>query len=54
VVGSRSAAGLHIPTAFRCFFASLPVAEVLLFIGRLTDRDWAEVQARLRLAIPVV
>ncbi|MBX9585593.1 MAG: type II toxin-antitoxin system PemK/MazF family toxin [Gemmataceae bacterium] len=53
VLQDWSAAGLHVPTAYRCFFASVPVAEVLAFIGRLTDRDWAEVQARLRLAIAV-
>lgn len=54
VLQDWSAAGLHVPTAFRCFFTSVPVAEVLLFIGRLSDPDWAEVQARLRLALAVM
>lgn len=49
-----AAAGLHGPTAFRCFFNSQPVWRVRGFIGRLTDRDWAEVQARLRLGLAVM
>ena len=46
-----AAAGLHVPTAFRCFFNSQPASRVRRLIGRLSDRDWAEVQARLRLAL---
>ena len=48
-----AAAGLHRPTAFRAFFATRPATEIISQIGTLTDRDWAEVQGRLRLALAV-
>ena len=47
-----SAAGLHSVSAFRAFLATLPATNVVV-IGHLTDRDWQEVQARLRIALAV-
>jgi mRNA interferase MazF len=47
------AAGLHYASMFRPFLSSMPVADVPLPVGRLSDRDWAEVQARLRLAMAI-
>lgn len=47
-----SAAGLHNPSAFRAFLVTLPASSVVV-IGHLSDRDWQEVQARLRIALAV-
>jgi mRNA-degrading endonuclease toxin of MazEF toxin-antitoxin module len=47
-----AAAGLRLPSAFRVFLATVP-ATLVTRIGRLSDRDWQEVQARLRLALAV-
>ena len=44
------AAGLFQPSAFRAFFITARRSEVVK-IGSLSDADWAEVQARLRLAL---
>jgi mRNA interferase MazF len=48
-----AAAGLNRPTAFRSFFATIQRANVIGQLGVLSARDWAEVQARLRLALAV-
>lgn len=48
-----SAAGLRRPSAFRVFLSTKPLSDVLSVVGKLTDRDWNEVQARLRLALAV-
>jgi len=48
-----STAGLHSSSAFRAFLATLPAASVVV-IGHLSDRDWQEVQARLRIALAVM
>lgn len=53
VLQDWAAAGLHVPTAYRSFFATIPAAEVHRLLGHLTDADWAEVQARLRVALAV-
>ena len=45
-------AGLHQPSAFRSFLVTLVRTDALQ-IGRLSDRDWQEVQSRLRLALAV-
>jgi mRNA interferase MazF len=47
------AAGLRAPAAFRSFFITLPAEDIIAIIGRLSDEDWQEVQARLRLALAV-
>jgi mRNA interferase MazF len=47
-------AGLHRASAFRAFIETHPVNSIHRVIGRLSDRDWKEVQARLRLAIAVL
>jgi mRNA interferase MazF len=44
-----AAAGLRSPSAFRAFLATLPAGSIVV-IGKLSDRDWQEIQARLRLA----
>ena len=46
-------AGLHQPSAFRAFLETHPASAIQFEIGKLSDRDWLEVQARLRLAIAV-
>jgi mRNA interferase MazF len=46
------AAGLHQPCAFRAFFVTVRKVEVQK-IGHLSDADWREVQARLKLALEV-
>ena len=45
-----AAAGLHKPSAVRVYFDMALALEVDP-IGHLSDRDWQEVQARLRLGI---
>ena len=47
-----SAAGLHAPSVFRAYVGTRLASDVQM-IGRLSDRDWREVQARLRLALAV-
>jgi mRNA-degrading endonuclease toxin of MazEF toxin-antitoxin module len=47
-----SIAGLHSPSAFRAFLATLPATSVVV-IGHLSDRDWQEIRARLRVALAV-
>lgn len=47
-----AAAGLHKPSAVQIYFDLIPPADVKP-IGRLSDRDWQEVQNRLRLALAV-
>jgi mRNA interferase MazF len=53
VLQDWTAAGLHVPSVFRCYFTTRDVADVIHQIGILPPRDWAEVQARLRLALAV-
>ncbi|HEX8846113.1 MAG TPA: type II toxin-antitoxin system PemK/MazF family toxin [Pyrinomonadaceae bacterium] len=48
-----SAAGLRHPSAFRSYLATLPATNVIAELGQLSDRDWQEVQARLRVALAV-
>lgn len=48
-----STAGLHSSSAFRSFLATLPATSVVV-IGHLSDHDWREIQARLRIALAVV
>lgn len=45
-----AAAGLHAPSIFRTFLATLPATRVTT-IGHLSSRDWREVQGRLRAAL---
>jgi len=53
VLQDWSAAGLRQPSAFRSFLVTLPAASIIAVIGQLSDRDWQEVQARLRVALAV-
>jgi mRNA-degrading endonuclease toxin of MazEF toxin-antitoxin module len=53
VLQDWSAAGLRKPSAFRAFLLTLPATNVRRLAGQLTDRDWQEVQARMRLALAV-
>jgi mRNA interferase MazF len=46
------AAGLHQQSAFRVYLDMADPADVTR-IGHLSDRDWLEVQARLRLGLAV-
>ena len=43
-------AGLHTPSAFRAFLATMPTAS-LTTIGHLSDQDWRKVQGCLRVAL---
>ncbi len=52
VLQDWAAAGLHQASAFRVYF-TMGVEPGLRVIGRLSDHDWLEVQARLRLALAV-
>ncbi|NCO35296.1 MAG: hypothetical protein AUJ92_05190 [Armatimonadetes bacterium CG2_30_59_28] len=52
VLRDWAAAGLHCPSAFRSFTATVPVAAIKN-IGRLSDHDWQEVRTRLGLAVAV-
>lgn len=45
-----SAAGLHQPSVFRCYF-SMIIRDNAVWLGQLSGRDWQEVQARLRLGL---
>lgn len=47
-------AGLHVPSVFRAYLETQPATSTFKEVGRLTDRDWIEVQARLRLAVAVI
>jgi mRNA interferase MazF len=42
------AAGLQFPSTVRMLLATTADSRIVHVIGRLSDRDWAEVQARLR------
>ena len=53
VLQDWAAAGLHRPSAFRAFLATLPAAAVASAVGRLSARDWQEVQSRIRVALAV-
>ncbi len=44
-------AGLHKPSAFRAYFGTYDKREIASVIGKVSDRDWHEIQARMRLAI---
>lgn len=46
-----AAAGLRRASAFRAFFVTLPRFAVTARIGRLSDRDWREVLARVHAAL---
>jgi mRNA interferase MazF len=52
VLKDWTAAGLHRPSAARSFLATLPAVEVVSR-GRLSDRDWNEVQVRLKAALAI-
>ncbi len=52
VLQDWAAAGLHRPSAVQVYFDMAPAADVRP-IGLLSDRDWQEVQARLRLGLAV-
>jgi mRNA interferase MazF len=43
-----AAAGLKTASTARMLLATVAASRVLLQVGHLTDRDWAEVQARVR------
>jgi mRNA interferase MazF len=43
-----SVAGLGLPSTVRMLLATVAVSRVQLAIGRLSDRDWLEVQQRIR------
>jgi mRNA interferase MazF len=46
-------AGLRQPSAFRVYLSTILAIDAT-WIGHLSDRDWQEVQARLRLGLAVM
>jgi mRNA interferase MazF len=54
VLQDWSTAGLHSPSAFRAYLATLPTTSIVAVIGQLSQHDWLEVQARLRIALAVL
>jgi mRNA interferase MazF len=46
-----SAAGLRAASVFRSFIVTLPPSANLIFIGKLSDRDWKGVRAFVKLAL---
>ncbi len=52
VLQDWASAGLNVPSAVRMYLGLYEQTEVTP-IGRLSNRDWLEVQARLRLALAV-
>jgi len=54
VLQDCAAAGLHKPSGFRVFLTTQPGADIMRVLGKLSDRDWREVQAQLRLALDVI
>lgn len=53
LLADHAAAGLHLPSAFRCYFTTRHVSDVIAQLVVLSARDCAEVQARVRLAMAV-
>ena len=51
VLQDWSQAGLRVPSVFRCFFATLPVATQPMVVGQLSDRDWQGVCECVRSAL---
>jgi mRNA interferase MazF len=48
-----AAAGLHRPSLFSAYLDTQEARRVIAVIGHVTDRDWREIQARLRLGLAV-
>ncbi len=46
-----SAAGLRVPSAFRSFLTTLPPSARPVKIGKLSQRDWSAVLARVKTAL---
>jgi mRNA interferase MazF len=44
-------AGLHKPSAFRAYFGTYDKRAIASVIGKVSDRDWYEIQKRINLAI---
>lgn len=53
VLQDWAAAGLRRPTAFRSYFSMAEPGDVKV-IGHLSDRDWSEIQTRLKLAYAIL
>ena len=51
VLPDWSQAGLRVPSVFRSFFATLPPTTHPVCVGHLSDRDWQEVCACVRMAL---
>ena len=51
VLQDWSGAGLHAPSAFRSFFATLPPSANAMVIGHLSDRDWSSVRQCVKTAL---
>jgi mRNA interferase MazF len=52
VLQDWKSAGLHQPSAFRAYF-NMELQSKLVRIGRVSNRDWLEIQARLRVGLAI-
>jgi len=48
-----STAGLNKESAFRAFIVTLPAQNILSIVGKVSNRDWKEIQKRLLLAVSI-
>jgi mRNA interferase MazF len=51
ILADWAAAGLHLPSAFRAFIATIPRAAVISSVGRLSAVDWKAVQECVQRAV---
>lgn len=51
VLQDWGAAGLRIISVFRCFVVTLPPSANLVWIGRLSERDWQGVRACVKTSL---
>jgi mRNA interferase MazF len=50
ILADWQAAGLRAPSCFRAYLLTVPRASTAV-IGHLSERDWAEVKSRIRVAL---
>lgn len=47
-------AGLRVPSSFRAFLVTLPRTAIVSTMGSVTEQDWHEVKARVKIALDIV
>jgi mRNA interferase MazF len=53
VLADWSSAGLHVPSAFRAFFATIPKSALISKMGHLSPSDWQGVRECVKRALAV-